>query len=111
MQLSSDFRRWVQAVFHLKSLNYSNTEAVTKLQLLSKESSQSDNRVIEPITESEIDMSEGIIEMFGMSNSNNEVKDYFKFFLILISQWLFFFFNYNIPQSHINNMSSLKKSC
>lgn len=73
--MSSDFRRWVQAVFHLKILNYSSiTEAETKLQLLSKESSKSDNRVIEPATEPEIDMSEGIIEMFGMSNSNNEVK-------------------------------------
>ncbi|XP_074334657.1 tRNA N(3)-methylcytidine methyltransferase trm141 isoform X2 [Apium graveolens] len=64
-------RRWVQAVFHLKSLYYT-AEAETKLPVLSKESTKSDNRVIEPATESEIDMSEGISEMFGMSNSNNE---------------------------------------
>lgn len=69
-------RRWVQAVFHLNSLSYSSmTENEIKLQLLPKESSKSDNRVIEPAIESEIDMSEGIIEMFGMSNSNNEINE------------------------------------
>lgn len=74
--MSFDYRRWVQAVFHLSSLSYASiTQSEIKLQLLSKDSSKCDNRVIEPGTESEIDMSEGIMEMFGMSNSNNEINE------------------------------------
>lgn len=99
--MSSDYRRWVQAVFHLSSLSYASiTQSEIELQLLSKDSSKCDNRVIEPATESEIDMSEGIMEMFGMSNSNNEVKIYIKFFFILSCHWHFPFSKYGTARSH-----------
>ena len=90
----SDFRRWLQAVFHFSDgLKPSFTESAIKFDLCqenvepisssrnSDQLCQSENCAKELANDLEVDMSEGMaFEMFGISHSSDEVK--FPFYLI-----------------------------
>lgn len=66
-------RRWVQAVFHLNGVS---KQTEIKLELLAKESSKLDNNFTDAAIGYEIDMSEGMaVEMFGISNPDDEIID------------------------------------
>lgn len=89
MNIVCDFRRWIQAVFHLSNgLTSSRTESTVEVELfrgngksdflfgnLDLVRQSEENNAKELANDFEVDMSEGMaFEMFGMSHSSREVK-------------------------------------